>query len=109
MSPPRNVYTLTDDGAALLVRASPGARTNSIAGLWHGPDGDARLIVKVTAPPDKGKANAAILKLLANALGLPKSALLVASGETTRLKVIAISAEPAELAASLDALIGEVE
>lgn len=88
------------------MRASPGAKTNAIAGLWRGAEGEVRLSVKVTAAPDKGKANAAILALLAKALGLPKSALQVAAGDASRLKTIDIRAEKAGLAAALDALTG---
>jgi len=75
--------------------------------LWTGADGEQRLAVKVTAPPDKGKANAAVVKLLANALRLPKSSLTVASGETSRLKTVAIVGSGANLAAALIALAGE--
>lgn len=88
------------------MRASPGAKTNAIAGLWRGAEGEVRLSVKVTAAPDKGKANAAIVALLAKALGLPKSALQVAAGDASRLKTIDIRAEKAGLAAALDALTG---
>lgn len=100
-------YDLTETGARLYVRASPGAKQNAIGGLWRGPGEETRLSVKVTAAPDKGKANAAILALLAKALGLPKSALLVASGDLSRLKTIDIRAEKAALAAALNALAGE--
>ena len=89
------------------MRASPGAKANAVAGLWRGAEGEVRLCVKVTAAPDKGKANAAIVTLLAKALCLPKSALLVAAGETSRLKTIDIRAEKTGLAAALNALSGE--
>ncbi|WP_428410687.1 DUF167 domain-containing protein [Hyphococcus sp.] len=95
---------MIDGGARLLVRASPGAKADAIAGLWRSADGEMRLAVKVAAPPDKGKANAAILKLLAGALGLPKSALILSAGETSRLKSIDIKAEKTALAAALDRL-----
>ncbi len=67
-----------------------------------------RLAVKVAAPPDKGKANAAIIKLLAKTLGAPKSAFIIASGETSRLKTIDINGDANDLAAALAAL-GEAE
>ncbi len=98
---------MTQEGARLFVRASPGAKANEITGLWRGADGMRRLAVKVAAPPDKGKANAAIVKLLAKALGLPKSAFLIASGETSRLKTVDITAEKETLAAMLEKLAGE--
>lgn len=50
-----------------------------------------RLRVHVTAAPEAGKANAAVQKLLAKALGLPKSRLDLVRGATSRDKVFAIS------------------
>ncbi len=100
-------YKITDDGARLFLRASPGAKADAIDGLWRGGDGEVRLAVKVAAPPDKGRANAAILKLLAKALGLPKSALTVSAGETSRLKAVDIRAEKTALARALKRLTGE--
>ena len=48
------------------------------------------LKVRVSAPPVEGEANAALEKLLAKALGLPKSAVAVAAGQTARVKQLAI-------------------
>lgn len=59
--------------------------------------------VRVTAVPDKGKANAAVTVLLAKALGVPKSAISVVSGETARLKTIAVAGDPAVLAGRVEA------
>jgi len=61
--------------------------------------------VKVTAPPDKGKANAAVVKLLSKALKLPKSAFEITAGETARLKTLRIDGDESELASKLLALI----
>ena len=54
--------------------------------------------------PDKGKANAAVVALLARALGVPKSAVSVVSGETSRLKTLAIAGDSAALAAIIEAI-----
>jgi uncharacterized protein len=97
----RDFFNLTPDGAQLFVRASPGAAKDKIAGLWQGADDERRLAVKVAAPPDKGKANAAIIKLLTKALGVPKSTLSVSTGETARLKTITIIGDPAVLEPAL--------
>jgi len=102
-------YEITDGGFRLFVRATPGAAKNEISGIWNGANGEHRLAVKVTTAPDKGKANAAIVKLLAKCTGLPKSSLSIMSGETSRLKTIAISGDCDELAASLNALTGELK
>jgi len=101
----QDVFKLTPDGALLFVRASPGAAKDQIAGLWQGARDERRLAVKVTAAPDKGKANAAIIKLLAKALGVPKSTLSVSAGETARLKTITIIGDLAVLEPALRRLM----
>jgi uncharacterized protein len=101
----QDYFRLTPDGAQIFVRASPGAAKDEIAGLWEGADEEHRLAVKVAAPPDKGKANAAIIKLLAKALGVPKSDLSVSTGETARLKTITIIGDPASLEQALRRLM----
>ena len=67
-------------------------------------DGSAVLRVRVKAVPDKGKANAAVVGLIAKALGVPKSAVSVVSGETARLKTLAIVGDGAVLAGLVEAL-----
>ena len=62
------------------------------------------LRVRVAAVPDRGKANAAALALVATVLGVPTSAVVLVSGETARLKTLRISGDPASLAARLDGL-----
>jgi uncharacterized protein (TIGR00251 family) len=73
--------TPSRDGVLLNVHAQPGARRNGLIGERAGA-----LRVAVTAAPDKGKANAAILEVLAEALGLRASAIALVSGETSRHK-----------------------
>lgn len=46
--------------------------------------------VKVTAPPEKGKANEAVIKLMAEYLKVPKSSINIVAGKTTRIKIIDI-------------------
>ena len=91
----------------LRVRVSPGASRASVGGKWAGPKDDARLIVRVTAPPEKGKANTAAAEAIAKAFGLPKSAVRVTAGETDRLKSFALDGDPAILSARLAALLEE--
>jgi hypothetical protein len=62
------------------------------------PEGPA-LKVKVAAPPDKGKANAAICALLARAFGVPKSAVVIESGDADRRKRVSVAGDPDALAA----------
>lgn len=62
------------------------------------------LRVRVRAVPDKGKANAAVIALLAKALGVSKSAVKLVSGDTARLKTVEIEGDSATLAARIEAL-----
>ena len=69
------------DGTILPVRAQPGARRNEIRGVQDG-----QLKVCVTQSPEKGKANKAVVELLAKKLGLKKSQIELISGETSHQK-----------------------
>ncbi len=88
---------------------TPNASKDRVSGLWIGPEGEARLAVRVTAPPDKGRANKAVLKVLAKALALPKSALSLTGGEKDRLKTVAIEGDSHALAAKLEEIIAGFE
>ncbi len=72
---------LTAAGVVLPVKAQPGAKKNAITGEHAG-----MLKVAVTAPPEDGKANAAIIELLAGELGISKSNIELISGATHRHK-----------------------
>lgn len=67
-------------------------------------DDSAVLRVRVSAVPDKGKANSAVVALIAKALDVPKSSVSVTSGETARLKTLAITGDGVALAALIEAL-----
>lgn len=58
----------------------------------------------MTAPPDKGAANLAVIALLADALDLPRSAFTLISGQTARTKRVSISAPPDNLNVRLSQL-----
>ena len=97
-------YRLSPTGLSLFVRVTPNAGRDAIEGVERRDEGTAVLRLRVKAVPDKGKANASVLLLLAKALGVPKSAFSVVSGETARLKTIAVVGQGAELVARLEAL-----
>jgi uncharacterized protein (TIGR00251 family) len=88
-------------GTILPVRAQPGARKNAIIGVHAGA-----LRVAVAAPPEKGKANAAIQALLAATFGCKTSRVEILSGETARQKRFLIEVKaPEELRERLAALL----
>ena len=72
--------------ARLKVKVVPGSSRDEIVN-WLG---DA-LKIKVTAPPEKGKANEAVIRLLAAALGIATDDISVVSGHTSPSKVVAVS------------------
>ena len=88
------------DGTILPVRAQPGARRNEIRGVQDG-----MLKVCVTQAPEKGKANKAIIELLAKTLGLRRSQFELLSGETASQKRFLVrQIAPAELSARIAAV-----
>jgi uncharacterized protein len=88
-------------GVVLAVRAHAGARRNAILGVREGV-----LRVAVTAAPEKGKANRAIVKVLSEALGMSKSAIELLSGETTTHKRFLIRGAMAdEIRAAVEELL----
>jgi hypothetical protein len=75
-----------DQGIVISVKAQPAARRNAITGIHDGA-----LKVAVCQAPEKGKATAAILELLAKSLGLKKRQLELLSGQTSPHKKILIT------------------
>ena len=73
-------------GVRLSVHASPGARRDEIGGL-HGD----RLRVRVSAPPEAGKANARVLELVAEAFCLRRAQVELLSGESSRRKELLLA------------------
>jgi uncharacterized protein len=73
----------------LAVRVTPKASTNRIR-IERLDTGGCRVRVDVTVVPEDGKANAAVIKLLAKALDVPKSAIAVVQGHTSRDKLLRI-------------------
>ena len=99
MTPELRAFFRADaDGLLIVARVSPKASRNAVLGVMPTPEGEA-LKIAVTAPPDKGKANAAVVALLAKAFGVAKSSVSVIAGETDRRKTLRIGGDPATLAA----------
>jgi len=77
----------------LFVHLIPQASHTKIEGWETDAAGKKRLRVKVTAVPEDGKANAALIKLLSKTLGIPKSKIVLIRGTTSRLKEFEIEGE----------------
>ncbi|MFT3670604.1 DUF167 family protein [Aestuariivirga sp.] len=80
----------TAKGLHLFVKATPKASRDEVTGIVPLADGREAVAIKVTSVPEKGKANAAIVGLIAKSAGIPKSALEQVAGETDRNKVFRI-------------------
>jgi uncharacterized protein (TIGR00251 family) len=90
-------FSRAADGALVTVRLTPKASANGIRGIAEEADGSTVLKATVTTVPEDGKANAALLKLLAKAWKLPKTSLTIASGATARRKVVHVAGDPGGL------------
>ncbi len=96
------------DGVRLRLRVQPRARRNRVDGLAADAGGGV-LRIAVTAAPESGAANDAVIALLAKELHLAKSALSLVSGAADRRKVIKVSGDPQRLAHQLREWIEELE
>ncbi len=76
--------------ARLPIRLTPGASADRIDGWDVDPEGRPALKVRVRARPVEGEANAALILLLAKALGLSRSAVSLARGGQSRLKMVEV-------------------
>ncbi len=81
---------------------TPRGGRDTIEGLAEGADGP-HLKLRVRAPAEGGKANDAVIRMLAKAWGLPASRLRLVSGASTRRKIIEVAGDPAALSATLGA------
>jgi uncharacterized protein (TIGR00251 family) len=75
----------------LAIRVQPRAKRTEVAGERAGA-----VVIRVTAPPVEGKANEAVCKLIAERVGVPKSAVRVVRGEGSRDKRIRVDGVPAQ-------------
>jgi uncharacterized protein (TIGR00251 family) len=85
------VVEAREGAVRFAVRVSPRASREAIGGVHDGA-----LKIALTAPPVEGAANAALIALLAKALGVPKRAVRVVSGESSRQKRIEIDGVDAD-------------
>ena len=97
------ILAVAADGVTLRIRLRPGASRNAVLGRGRLADGAAAVLAAVSAPPEDGKANAALIQLLAKAWRVPKSRIAIVSGATARSKIVHVAGAPATLAAELGA------
>ena len=89
-------FSATADGVRVRLKVTPGARRAGVGVVEAAADG-AVLKVQVTAPPEGGKANAAVLKTLAKAWRLPKSRLAITAGAGAQRKTVHVAGDAGDL------------
>ena len=90
-------FATASDGVRVRIRLTPGAAANRIVGRIAEADGGAALKVTVTAVAESGKANAALIALLAKTWRLPKRDLAIVVGAADRRKIVHVAGAPATL------------
>ncbi|ABI64348.1 MULTISPECIES: DUF167 family protein [Maricaulis] len=104
------MISVSSDAIAVQVRLAPGASRDCLAGSQADAAERHYLVARVRAIPEKGKANAALIALLARQLGIPKRDIDVIRGATSRMKTVRISANGPEqdrIVAQLEAFADE--
>ena len=94
----------TDGGVLIDVRVIPRATKSGVAGAR-----DNALLVRLNAPPVEGAANAELIEVLARALGVPKRAISLVSGERSRQKRVRVTGVTAEQVAEVAEKTGSHE
>lgn len=101
------VWSSDGDDLLLSVRLTPGARADAVGGCWTDAQDAQWLSARVRAVPEKGKANIALIALIARVLDWPRATISLESGDTNRLKRLRIrggGAASAALVALIDAM-----
>lgn len=88
------------------MKLTPNASIDRLLGIAADVDGTLVLRAQVTAVPEDGKANAALIALLAKRWRLPKSTISVVRGVTSRRKLVAVAGDPARLHLHLSSRMG---
>lgn len=97
-------WQVSSDHLRLSIRLTPNGGRDAIDGVETGSDGERYLKARVSVAPEKGKANKALIALLARSLSIPKSSLSLISGDTARKKILRIEGEPEDLIEKLGAI-----
>ena len=90
-------FAVTAEGVRVAVRVTPRAGRDAIAGLKPTASGSTELAVRLTAAAEKGRANDALLALLAREWEMPRRALSLIAGATDRHKAVLVKGDGAVL------------
>lgn len=96
--------------ARLTIRLTPRASRDEVIGFAAASNGAELLRVRVTAPPVDGRANEALIRLLADVLDVSRGDVRLVAGQSSREKMVAIDGlPPGEVRRRLDAHIAQIE
>lgn len=98
-------YRVGTDHLLLAIRLTPNGGSDTLEVADISADGQVHLKARVTAVPEKGKANKALIALVSKTLRCPKSSITVISGDTSRQKILRIDGDPEDLAEKLDVVL----
>ena len=96
-------FRVVPDGIEIAVRLTPKSSADRLEDVETDDAGRSHFKARVRAIPDKGAANAALCKLAAKAFGVPKGAVTLVSGSTSRLKRLHVAGDTQDLVRSAQA------
>ena len=94
-------FLIRKEGVRVSLRETPRVAKDKIAGLAQVADDEVELKIGVTAPPEDGKINAVVIKMLAKAWNVPKSLLSIIEGAADRRKVVLVAGDAMTLEGEL--------
>jgi uncharacterized protein YggU (UPF0235/DUF167 family) len=98
-------WTAREKGVVLQVRLTPKSARDALEGVEILSDGACVLKARVRAVPEDGKANDALVALVAKSLKIPASRIKIASGATSRHKSLFLEGDPGDIFARLEAAV----
>ncbi len=100
---PGAAWVVEPTGVALWLRLTPKGGRDALEGVETLADGRSVLKARVRAAPEDGRANAALVELVAKALETPKSAVSLVAGHTSRVKKLFVAGDPVRIREALAA------
>ncbi|MBC8445303.1 MAG: DUF167 domain-containing protein [Rhodospirillaceae bacterium] len=92
-----SAFSITADGVRVRLRLTPKASANRISGIRLDKEGECVLKAQVTSVPEGGKANAALIRMLAKEWNLAKSRIEIIQGTTDRNKTLLVAGNPQDV------------
>ena len=102
----RSAWTAAPGALVVTVRLTPKGGRDAIDGIERLADGRSVLKVRVRAAPSDGEANAALVRLMAKALGVASRDVTLVAGATARIKRLEVAGAGPALAAALAGIVG---